>query len=92
MGITASDLGIQYSVFCSEEKKGETPIMRNPEMVNKKLAKVNKFGVRAKWEAMQNNIKKGKGQVKMVGYRKRISKDNFEKKYSWLTYQYVYDT
>ena len=48
MGITASDLGIQYSVFCSEEKKGETPIMRNPEMVNKKQAKENKFGVRTK--------------------------------------------
>ena len=28
----------------------------------------------------------------MVGYRKRISKDNFEKKYSWITYQYMYET
>ena len=92
MGITASDIGIQYSVFCSEKKAGETPIMRNPEMVNRELTKVNTFGVRTTWEAMENNIKKGKGQVRMVGYRKRISKDNFEKKYSWLTYQYIYDT
>ena len=92
MGITCSDVGIQYSVFCSEEKKGETPIMRNPEMVNRELPKVNKFGVRTTWEAMENNIRNGKANVRMVGYRKRISKDNFEKKYSWLTYQYVYDT
>ena len=92
MGITCSDVGIQYSVFCSEEKKGETPVMRNPEMVNRELPKVNKFGVRTTWEAMENNIRAGKGNVRMVGYRKRISKDNFEKKYTWLTYQYVYDS
>ena len=91
MGIACSDVGIQYSVFCSEEKKGETPIMRHPAMVNRELTKVNKFGVRTTWEAMENNIKTGKANVRMVGYRKRISKDNFEKKYSWLTYQYVYD-
>ena len=66
--------------------------MRNPEMVNRELAKVNKFGVRTTWEAMENNIKTGKGNVRMVGYRKRISKNNFEQKYSWLTYQYVFDT
>ena len=92
MGITCSDIGIQYSVFCSEKKDGETPIMRHPDMVNKELPRVNKFGVRTTWEAMENNIKKGKGNVRMVGYRKRISKDNFEKKYSWITYQYVFDT
>ena len=92
MGITSSDNEIQYSVFCSEKKEGETPIMRNPEMVNRELPKVNKFGVRTTWEAMENNIKTGKANVRMVGYRKRISKDNFENKYSWLTYQYVYDT
>ena len=92
MGITCSDVGIQYSVFCSEKKEGETPIMRNPEMVNRELAKVNRFGVRTTWEAMENNIRTGKANVRMVGYRKRISKDNFEKKYSWLTYKYVYET
>ena len=91
MGITCSDIGIQYSVFCSEKKAGETPIMRNPEMVNRELAKVNRFGVRTTWEAMENNIKAGKGNVRMVGYRKRISKNNFEQKYSWLTYQYIYE-
>ena len=91
MGIACSDTGIQYSVFCSEKKDRETPIMRHPLMVNKELPKVNKFGVRTTWEAMENNIKTGKGKVRMVGYRKRISKDNFEKKYSWITYQEMYD-
>ena len=33
----------------------------------------------------------GKANVRMVGYRKRIAKDKFEDKYSWLTYQYMYD-
>ena len=32
--------------------------MRNPEMVNRELTKVNTFGVRTTWEAMENNIKK----------------------------------
>ena len=66
--------------------------MRHPKMVNRELAKVNSFGVRTTWEAMENNIKTGKANIRMVGYRKRISKNNFEKKYSWLTYQNVYDT
>ena len=91
MGITCSDEEVQYSVFCSEKKEGETPIMRHPEMVNKELQKVNKFGVRTTWEAMENNIKRGKGPVRMVGYRKRLSKDNFEKKYSWMTYKEMFD-
>ena len=91
MGITCLDVGIQYSEFCSEKKDGETPIMRHPKMVNKELQKVNKFGVQTTWEAMENNIKSGKGNVRMVGYRKRISKDKFENKYTWLTYRYVYD-
>ena len=65
--------------------------MRHPEMVNRELAKVNKFGVQTTWEAMENNIRTGKGEVRMVGYRKRISKDNFEDKVTWLTYQYVFD-
>ena len=92
MGITCSDIGIQYSVFCTEKKAGETPIMRHPDMVNKELQKINRFGVRTTWEALENNIKTGKGNINMVGYRKRISKDNFEKKYSWITYQYMYET
>ena len=91
MGIACSDVGIQYSVFCSEKKEGETPIMRHPGMVNRDLQKVNRFGVRTTWEAMENNIKKGLGKVNMVGYRRRISKNNFEKKYSWMTYQSMYD-
>ena len=66
--------------------------MRHPGMVNKELQKVNRFGVRTTWEAMENNIKTGKGNINFFGYRKRISKNNFEKKYTWLTYQYIYDT
>ena len=66
MGLACFDTGIQYSVFISEAKKGETPIMRHPLMVNKELFKVNKFGVRTTWEAMENNIKTGKGSINMV--------------------------
>ena len=92
MGITCSDVGIQYSVFCSEKKEGETPIMRHPGMVNKELQKVNRFGVRTTWEAMENNMKTGKGNINFVGYRKKIAKNTFEKKYTWLTYEYIYNT
>ena len=92
MGILASDTNIQYSVFCGEKKEGETQVMRNPRMVNRELQKVNKFGVRTTWEAMENNIKSKKGKVRMVGYRKRISKDNYETKFTWLTYEEVYNT
>ena len=51
-GLAASDRNIQYSIFCSEKKDGETPIMRNPQMVGRELVKVNSFGVRTTWEAM----------------------------------------
>lgn len=91
-GITASDNNIQYSIFCSEKQPGETPIMRNPIMVNRELTKVNSFGVRTVWEAIENNVKTGKAKVNMVGYRKRLSKGNFEKKYSWITYEYTKET
>ena len=60
-------------------------------MANKELLKTNKFNVRTTWEAMENNLKKGNGEVRMLGYRKRLSKNNFEKKFSWLTYRYIYD-
>ena len=66
--------------------------MRHPGMVNKELQKVNRFGVRTTWEAMENNMKTGKGNINFVGYRKKISKNTFEKKYTWLTYQNIYST
>ena len=91
MGIVCPNIEMEYSVFCSNKKEGETPILRHPLMANKELLKTNKFNVRTTWEAMENNLKKGNGEVRMLGYRKRLSKNNFEKKFSWLTYRYIYD-
>lgn len=92
MGLAASDNNIQYSVNIGEKQEGETYIMRHPLMANRELPKVNRFGVQTTWEALENNLKRGLGKKNFVGYRKRTKKDEFEKKYSWITYEKMHET
>ena len=86
MGITCSDIGIQYSVFCTEKKEGETQILRHPEIGNKELHTINHFNVQTTWDAILNNIKIGKGNQEMMGYRKRLEDKTYEKKFTWITF------
>ena len=78
---------IQYSVFVGEAKEGETPIMRHPSAVNVPLREVNHLGTKTMWEAFEINLVKGRGKKNFIGYRKKISKDELEKKYTWITYE-----
>ena len=39
MGIVCPNIEMQYSVFCSNKKEGETPVLRHPLMADKGLLK-----------------------------------------------------
>ena len=77
---------IEYCRYISEpQKEGETGILRNPE-TEKGLHEVMHLGCKTMWDAFEINLKNGRGKNEFLGYRKRISKDELEKKYTWYTY------
>ena len=80
---------IQYGVFCGEKKEGETQILRNKNNI-KSLNEVSSFGPRTSWEALENNLRKGKGKKKFIGYRPRTGKDTLKNEYEWLTFDDVF--
>ena len=63
----------EYGVFYGEKKIGETQILRHREVANKELHTINCFGVQTTWEALLRNIKIGKGNKLLCGYRKRLN-------------------
>ena len=86
MGNSYSTKNFSYGVYIGEKKEGETQILRHPEIGNKELHTINHFNVQTTWEAILNNIKNGKGNQEMCGYRKRLENNKYEKKYTWITY------
>ena len=80
---------IQYGVFCGEKKEGETQILRNKNNI-KSLNEVSSFGPKTSWEALENNLRKGKGKEKFIGYRPRTGKETFKNEYEWLTFDDVF--
>ena len=76
-----------YGVPVSEKKDGETPIYRHREVCDKELHKVSNFGTKTTWEAVLNNIKIGKGDCRLCGWRKKLNKDEYEKDFTWITYK-----
>ena len=75
-----------YGIPVSEKKEGETPIYRHREVADKELHKVSCFKTKTTWEAVLNNIKIGKGDCRLCGWRKKINKDEYEKNFTWITY------
>ena len=80
---------IQYGVFCGEKKEGETQVLRNKNNI-KALNEISSFGAKTSWEALENNLRKGKGKNKFIGYRPRTGKDTLKNEYEWLTFDDVY--
>ena len=78
---------IQYGCFIGEKKEGETQIIRHPSTVNVPLRQINHLGTATMWDAFEINLKNGRAKKDFLGYRKKISKDELEKKYSWITYE-----
>jgi long-chain acyl-CoA synthetase len=86
MGNSYSTKNFSYGVYVGEKKEGETQILRHPEIGDKEIHTINHFGVQTTWDTILNNIKLGKGDKEMCGYRKRLENNTYEKKFTWITY------
>ena len=78
---------ITYCSYISEPKEGETGILRNPLVANKELRQVMHLGCQTVWESFEINLKKNRHKCDFMGYRKKINKDELEKKFTWITYE-----
>ena len=78
---------IQYSVLCGEAKPGETAILRNPLVAKTELRQKMHLGCETMWDAFEINFKLNRQKNNFIGYRKKINKENLEKKYTWITYE-----
>ena len=78
---------ITYGTYVSEPKKGETGVLRNPNVVNKELRETMHLGCETVWDSFEINLKKNRHKNNFIGYRKKIKKDELEKKFSWITYE-----
>ena len=78
---------IQYGEFCGEKKEGETQIVRHPTTAKGELRQTMHLGIKTMWDTFEYNLKVGRGKKNFMGYRKKINKDELEKKYSWITYE-----
>ena len=87
MGNTKTKCFLPYSIFLDDEKPGETATLRHPIYANHPLQEVNQYGTRTTWECLNDKIKKGMGKKPLCGYRKRIEKDKYEEKFTWVSYE-----
>ena len=78
---------IQYGEFCGEKKNGETQIVRHPTTAKGELRQTMHLGLKTMWETFEINLKVGRAKKKFMGYRKKIKKDELDKKYTWITYE-----
>ena len=78
---------ITYGTYVSEPKKGETGVLRNPNVVNKPLRETMHLGCETVWDSFEINLKKNRHKNNFLGYRKKINKDELEKKFTWITYE-----
>ena len=78
---------ITYGEFCGPKVEGETQVVRNPATVNGELRQTMHLGINTMWDAFDHNLKVGRGKKNFVGYRKRIGENEFENKYTWVTFE-----
>jgi len=82
---------ITYGTYVSEPKPGETGILRNPNVANKELREDMHLGCKTVWDSFEINLKKNRHKNNFIGYRKKIKKDELEKKYTWITYEEAHE-
>ena len=78
---------IQYGEFCGEKKNGETKVVRHPTTAKGELLQTMHLVLKTMWETFEINLKVGRAKKKFLGYRKKINKDELDKKYTWITYE-----
>ena len=83
---------VTYGTYISHPRPGETGILRNPNVANTELRETHHLGCKTVWEAFEINLIKNRHKNNFIGYRKKIKKDDLEKKYSWITYEQANET
>ena len=78
---------VQYATYISEPKEGETGILRNPMYAKGELSQKMAYGCETVLESFEINLKKNRHKCNFLGYRKKIKKDELEKKYTWINYE-----
>ena len=78
---------VQYSTYISDPKEGESGILRHPLYAKKELSQKMAYGCETVLESFELNLKRNRHKCNFLGYRKKIKKDELEKKYTWITYE-----
>ena len=78
---------ITYGEYISEPKENETGILRNPNYAKKDLLETMHLDCETVWDSFEINLKKNRHKFNFLGYRKKIKRDEYEKKFTWITYE-----
>ena len=78
---------VQYATYISDPKEGETGILRHPLYAKGELSQRMAYGCETVLESFEINLKRGRHKCNFLGFRKKIKKDELEKKYTWITYE-----
>ena len=78
---------ITYGTYISEPKENETGILRNPNYAKKELLETMHLGCETVWDSFEINLKKNRHKFNFLGYRQKIKRDEYEKKFKWITYE-----
>ena len=77
---------ITYATYIGQQKEGETAILRNPDVANGELTETMQFGCETVLQSFERNLKFNRHKCNFIGFRKKINKDELEKKFTWITY------
>ena len=78
---------VTYGSYISQPRSGETGILRNPCVSKTELRETHHLGCKTVWESFEINLIKNRHKNNFIGYRKKINKNELEKKYSWINYE-----
>ena len=78
---------ITYGEYISEPKENETGILRNPNYAKKELLETMHLDCETVWDSFEINLKKNRHKFNFLGYRKKVKRDEYEKKFTWITYE-----
>ena len=82
---------VTYGTYISPPQPGETGILRNPNVANTELRETHHLGCKTVWESFEINLIKKRHKNNFIGYRRKIKKDELEKKYTWINYEQAND-
>ena len=71
---------VTYGTYISNPQPGETGILRNPNVANTELRETHHLGCKTVWESFEINLIKKRHKNNFIGYRKKLQKDELEKK------------